>query len=124
MTTANLLSMNKCADRPKLAQLFEQYNQGAAASTVRYDQLREQNRARQFGAPSPLSSDVSQSMGRQETFDLTPPATSTARSRRRPPGPAMISGTPTRRDPSAFYSNESRAQRPEGSNQYGDRDFS
>ncbi|CAD5205508.1 unnamed protein product [Bursaphelenchus okinawaensis] len=122
LTAANLLSMNTCADRvrPKLAALYEKYNEiadGHGAPQDRYSQLREQNRRGGPTLRSMLDDQKAASAEYEEIkkkndryhWDETAP---------------LLSGTPTTSVPIAGKSTALRGDSPESGTSYGDKDFS
>ena len=90
----------ECTRPPRFNVLSLQYEQSSPTSTTRYDQLREQNRARQFNAPaasggesSPLSRHDQPPLSQSARYDQ-PPASSSGRFLY-DQGTSYISGTPT-----------------------------
>ncbi|KAI6197222.1 hypothetical protein M3Y94_01198700 [Aphelenchoides besseyi] len=126
LTAANVLSMNKCADRvnPKLVEIYTKYNQQQANSTHRYDELRRQNRSRQFASTSSTPLTIGNEIPESQQGSTVQP-----RFIYDQPGPT-ISGTPSRSARDTMPDNiemykPSQPSRQDGSGtKYGDSDFS
>jgi hypothetical protein len=131
--------MNKCRDRvmPLMNELYQkvcfnrllfylyfQYNQGPAASGVRYEQLREQNRQRQF--PSAHHHAQEEQEYQQQPSEELSSHPQSGPSVYGEPAP-YISGTPIRKDPylgSPLGISSDQVSKDGKTNTYGDEGFS